>query len=393
MKRAGAERRFSRHSEIRAGRAIRILSFYPPFTAKSLRPGERNGPHHDRCCTYNENNLVDGVYCLPIGHWIEATGHTNEMKHTTDFYFNIAGHQAMHYSRILPNIWLGSCPRQVEHVTIKLKHELGITAVMNFQTEWDIVQNSSGCNRYPEPMTPDTMIKLYKEEGLAYIWMPTPDMSTEAGEAAVTGTCQVLPAVAGAGRTQASRIHRCLDSREIKRHLGAGACVSSSNALRDRARTRMYGNRHEGEMEPEEQQVIYTDHPPPLKTSTKYLCSENLRAEETPGIPEFDDFRGSLPHKMGERGRVQQVSTEHCLPSQWEEKTFESSNSRSSGHEAVVTAVCGWLQYVMGWNLRKVQYFLMAKRPVVYIDEDALARAEEDFFQKFGKVRSSLCSV
>lgn len=28
-------------------------------------------------------------------------------------------------------------------------------------------------------MTPDTMIRLYKEEGLAYIWMPTPDMSTE----------------------------------------------------------------------------------------------------------------------------------------------------------------------------------------------------------------------
>ncbi|XP_070273942.1 laforin isoform X2 [Myotis yumanensis] len=60
---------------------------------------EGNGPHHDRCCTYDENNVVDGVYHLPIGHWIEATGHTNEMKHTTDFYFNIAGHQAMHYSR------------------------------------------------------------------------------------------------------------------------------------------------------------------------------------------------------------------------------------------------------------------------------------------------------
>uniref|UniRef100_A0A2K5J453 EPM2A glucan phosphatase, laforin n=3 Tax=Colobus angolensis palliatus TaxID=336983 RepID=A0A2K5J453_COLAP len=160
----------------------RVDTFWYKFLKRD--PGgelswEGNGPHHDRCCTYNENNLVDGVYCLPIGHWIEATGHTNEMKHTTDFYFNIAGHQAMHYSRILPNIWLGSCPRQVEHVTIKLKHELGITAVMNFQTEWDIVQNSSGCNRYPEPMTPDTMIKLYREEGLAYIWMPTPDMSTE----------------------------------------------------------------------------------------------------------------------------------------------------------------------------------------------------------------------
>lgn len=67
----------------------------------------------------------------------------------------------------------------MEHVTIKLKHELGITAVMNFQTEWDIVQNSSGCNRYSEPMSPDTMMKLYREEGLVYIWMPTPDMSTE----------------------------------------------------------------------------------------------------------------------------------------------------------------------------------------------------------------------
>lgn len=56
-------------------------------------------------------------------------------------------------------------------------------------------------------------------------------------------------------------------------------------------------------------------------------------------------------------------------------------------------AVCGWLHYVLGWKLRKVQYFLVAKRPVVYIDEDALARAQEDFFQKFGKMRSSICSV
>lgn len=58
-----------------------------------------DGPHHDRCCVYNQSNIVDGVYCLPIAHWIEVSGHTDEMKHTTDFYFNIAGHQAIHYSR------------------------------------------------------------------------------------------------------------------------------------------------------------------------------------------------------------------------------------------------------------------------------------------------------
>ncbi|XP_026303181.1 laforin isoform X2 [Piliocolobus tephrosceles] len=91
----------------------RVDTFWYKFLKRD--PGgelswEGNGPHHDRCCTYNENNLVDGVYCLPIGHWIEATGHTNEMKHTTDFYFNIAGHQAMHYSRSSADAAPGSVP-------------------------------------------------------------------------------------------------------------------------------------------------------------------------------------------------------------------------------------------------------------------------------------------
>lgn len=82
--------------------------------------------------------------------------------------------------RILPQIWLGSCPRRVEHVTLKLKHELGVTAVMNFQTEWDVVNNSHGCRRDPnDHMTPETMMCLYRDCGLAYIWIPTPDMSTE----------------------------------------------------------------------------------------------------------------------------------------------------------------------------------------------------------------------
>lgn len=65
-------------------------------------------------------------------------------------------------------------------MTIKMKYELGVTAVMNFQTEWDVVNNSSGCTRNSaEPMTPEVMMDLYKESGLVYIWTPTPDMSTE----------------------------------------------------------------------------------------------------------------------------------------------------------------------------------------------------------------------
>lgn len=65
-------------------------------------------------------------------------------------------------------------------MTVKMKHELGISAVMNFQTEWDVVTNSSGCRRDGgEAMTPEVMMNLYKDTGLVYVWIPTSDMSTE----------------------------------------------------------------------------------------------------------------------------------------------------------------------------------------------------------------------
>ncbi|XP_033861496.3 laforin [Acipenser ruthenus] len=230
---------------------------------------EGNGPHHDRFCTYDDSNVVDGVYCYPIGHWIETTGYTNEMKHTTDFYFNIADHQAMHFSKVLPRIWLGSCPRQLEHVTVKLKHELGVTAVMNFQTEWDVVQNSSGCRpRKSESMRPETMMELYRDNGLVYVWIPTPDMSTE-------GRIRMLP------------------------------------------------------------QAVF------------------------------------LLHGLLENGHTVYV---HC----------------NAGVGRSTAAVCGLLMYVMGWSLRKVQYYVTSRRAAVYIDEDALVHAQEDFYQKFGRLRSSV---
>ncbi|XP_078069489.1 laforin isoform X2 [Mustelus asterias] len=241
----------------------------PSFWSAEVPLQEGNGPLHDRCCEYDENNLVDGVYCYPVGHYIEGSGCTNEMKHTTDFYFHIADHQAMHYSRILPRIWLGSCPRQIEHVTIKLKHELGVTAVMNFQTEWDVVHNSCGCNRKAEPMRPEFMMELYKDTGLAYVWMPTPDMSTE-------GRVKMLP------------------------------------------------------------QAVY------------------------------------LLHGLLENGHTVYI---HC----------------NAGVGRSTATVCGYLMYIIGWSLRKVQYFVTSKRPAVYIDEEALIRAQDEFYQKFGHVHSSVC--
>ncbi|XP_035614089.1 laforin isoform X2 [Oncorhynchus keta] len=240
--------------------------------AKEPEPADLlgNGSHHDRCCVYDQSNLVDGVYCHPIGHWIEETGHTDEMKHTTDFYFGVAGQQAMHFNRVLPRVFLGSCPRQVEHVTLKLKEELGVTAVMNFQTEGDMVNNSSGCRRDPgQEMTPETMMHLYRDCGLAYVWIPTPDMSTE-------GRTRVLP------------------------------------------------------------QAVF------------------------------------LLHGLLENGHTVYV---HC----------------NAGVGRSTAAVCGLLMYVLGWSKRKVQYFVTARRAAVYIDEEALVNAQEDFIQKFGRLRTSVC--
>ncbi|XP_028858354.1 laforin isoform X1 [Denticeps clupeoides] len=231
---------------------------------------EGNGPHHDRCFSYDEQNVVDGVYCNPIGHWIEGSGHTDEMKHTTDFYFSIAGAQAMHFSQVLPRVWLGSCPRQREHVTLKLKYELGVTAVMNFQTEWDVVNNSYGCRLdSSEVMTPETMMHLYKENNIAYVWIPTPDMSTE-------GRVRMLP----------------------------------------QAVLALWG--------------------------------------------------------LLENGHIVYV---HC----------------NAGVGRSTAAVCGLLRYVLGWSMRKVQYHLVSRRAAVYIDEEALLRAHDDFLLKYGCLRSSIC--
>ncbi|XP_043830901.1 laforin-like [Dromiciops gliroides] len=258
----GREQQLQQPQQQAEGAGPDILETFPMQEPGGEFSWEGNGPHHDLYSNYTESNVVDGVCCLPVAQGIEATGQRD------DFRFNSAGHQGLHCSKILPNLWLGSCPRQLEHVTIKMKHELRVTAVMNFQTEWDIMQNSSGCNRYPEPMSPDTMIRLYKEEGIQYLWLPTPELSTE-------GTVQMLP------------------------------------------------------------QAVF------------------------------------LLHGLLQEGHIVYI---HC----------------NDGLGRSTAAVCGWLKYVMGWNLRKVQYFLMVKRPAAYIDEEALSRAEEDFYQKFGKVRLAL---
>lgn len=88
-------------------------------------------------------------------------------------------------------------------------------------------------------------------------------------------------------------------------------------------------------------------------------------------------------------GRIQMLPQAVCLLHGLLENGHTVYVHCNAGVGRSTAAVSGWLKYVMGWSLRKVQYFLASRRPAVYIDEEALNRAEDDFYQKFGHLRPS----
>uniref|UniRef100_A0A8C4R4X3 EPM2A glucan phosphatase, laforin n=1 Tax=Eptatretus burgeri TaxID=7764 RepID=A0A8C4R4X3_EPTBU len=179
---------------------------------------EGRGSQDDRHCDYDDANVVDGVHCFPACHWIESWGHSNEMHHTTNFYFNIADHQAIHFSR------------QHTHTQTPVSY---------------------------------TPLDVYKSQRLASEQLPW--------------------------------------------------CVSAG-------RIRMLP------------QAVF------------------------------------LLHGLLECGHTVYV---HC----------------NAGVGRAAAAVAGYLRYILGWSARRCEYFLRARRPAVYLDEEALEMATGDFAQKFGHVR------
>ncbi|NXP32644.1 EPM2A protein, partial [Leiothrix lutea] len=226
-----------------------------PFWYKFLRREgahflwEGSGPHHDRSCVYNQSNIVDGVYCLPIAHWIEVSGHTDEMKHTTDFYFNIAGHQAIHYSRSLLTFSISPLPSSsLPSISCGSATRLSMTDTQ-FRG-WMLGTNKWGWMLYRQNLSHELALSSANERALFF----------------TLGRIQMLP---------------------------------------------------------------------------QAVC---------------------LLHGLLQNGHTVYV---HC----------------NAGVGRSTAAVSGWLRYVVGWSLRKVQYFLASRRPAVYIDEEALNRAEDDFYQ------------
>ncbi|OEH77681.1 hypothetical protein cyc_08032 [Cyclospora cayetanensis] len=135
---------------------------------------------------------------------------SSEYDHTTRFYNTIKAEARMHYSNILPNLYVGSCPRQLQHIR-HLKEDLKITAIFNLQTANDIrqakqaPQTCSSVSAFEDPTastrTLEAVGHLYESAGLRYVWMPTEDMSDTCRKLVVAQCALVLEALLKNGHT------------------------------------------------------------------------------------------------------------------------------------------------------------------------------------------------
>ncbi|OXB72731.1 UNVERIFIED_CONTAM: hypothetical protein H355_012072 [Colinus virginianus] len=144
-----------------------------------------------------------------------TAGGTGEYELTTRFYHSVRSESRMHFSKICPGLYVGSCPRQLLHIRL-LKEELKVTCIFNLQTEQDIwsrnletflcllamnirVQLSYLCDcssNYPDPMatarSAEDVSHLCDSQGLRYVWLPTTDMCDSARKTACANAAFLL---------------------------------------------------------------------------------------------------------------------------------------------------------------------------------------------------------
>ncbi|CDJ40554.1 hypothetical protein ETH_00019955 [Eimeria tenella] len=183
---------------------------FPPAPAQHAEPPsnslhviwEGSGPGTNRKFFFDpmdivvdesESGSLEVLYLCKVARFEDPrTGDASEHGHTTFFYNTVKAEGRMHYSRILPNLYVGSCPRQLKHIR-QLKEELKVTVVFNMQTADDMKTN------FPDPLaskrTPEAAGQLYESAGLRYVWMPTEDMSDACRKLAVAQCALILDAL------------------------------------------------------------------------------------------------------------------------------------------------------------------------------------------------------
>eukprot|EP00921_Rhytidocystis_pertsovi_P000559 GHVQ01001034.1.p1 GENE.GHVQ01001034.1~~GHVQ01001034.1.p1 ORF type:complete len:470 (+),score=37.86 GHVQ01001034.1:804-2213(+) len=154
-----------------------------------------NSDHH--------HDIPDHCLCiLPTTSFIDPgnpSGTPSEYEHTTRYYYAVKDSQAMHYHKVLSNVYCGTTPRSVEHLE-HLKSQMGVTCVVNLQTHHDALNTSplpppSQTTTYSHEC-PDSVVEhmysMYHTHHLTYLWLPTTDMSTPARAAAIPQASRLM---------------------------------------------------------------------------------------------------------------------------------------------------------------------------------------------------------
>ncbi len=111
----------------------------------------------------------------------------NERIHTFNFYDEVVANQIMHYGCVNEKLYVGSCPRTLEHIENELGKELGITAVLSLQVQNDIEQNCKAilgddhvpaANKEYDLASVDILRKAYDQAGILFLWVPITDFSS-----------------------------------------------------------------------------------------------------------------------------------------------------------------------------------------------------------------------
>ncbi|KAL8433182.1 hypothetical protein ACSSS7_004070 [Eimeria intestinalis] len=189
---------------------------FPPPPAQRIEPPEGfqviwegSGPNSNRKFAFDPLDVVvdecasgklEVLYLCKIASFEDPrASDVSECSHTARFYSTVKDEGRIHYSRILPNLYVGSCPRQLQHIR-HLKQDLKVTVVFNLQTADDLRTN------YPDPLastrSPEAVSLLYESAGLRYVWMPTEDMSDACRKLVVAQCALLLDALLQGGALQ-----------------------------------------------------------------------------------------------------------------------------------------------------------------------------------------------
>lgn len=117
----------------------------------------------------------DLVYVLPCVEF-DYGGGTSEFDWTGRYYQKIKRDSLIHFDRMFPRVYCGTCPRRLGHLNL-LRDKYGVGMILNLQTEADIREN--WIVDLETKRTACELSDVCESTGLQFIHLPTNDMCSK----------------------------------------------------------------------------------------------------------------------------------------------------------------------------------------------------------------------